>query len=272
MPVGITGVTKPGLAMVPTQEKASILGESNASYVDLDEMDDDVRAKVEGLGDKRGAKAMYLGLAISPSLEQMTEAYSRCATNSLEPPGALLANMSAALGKLSLKEREGWKSSLAKPAIYWGGRWYEGPKVRIVAKQEAFPVPPDSIGLLVLSPDEASPFRDLLDTLGATSKMQMVDLLEALVLISERAKSDGTSSPRSKASYEAIWMVLDSHSEEVPPEVKELFGEKRIVLVAGSWQRPGDILLDDGGSIDQPVSLGTWAVVPMAAGARSALE
>ncbi|MDG6920637.1 MAG: hypothetical protein JRN59_03835 [Nitrososphaerota archaeon] len=272
VPVGITGVAQPGLAMLPTPEKVSILGQTNASYVDLDEMDDDVRAKVEALGDKGGAKAMYLGLAISPSLGQMTEVYSKCAANGREPPGSLLVGLSASLRKLPLKERERWRSALAKPAMYWGERWYDGAKVRIVAKPEAFPVPPDSIGLLVLSPDEASPLRDLLDALGATSRMQTVDLLDALVLMSDKARSDGSSWPRSRASYEAIWKVLDSHSEEVPPEAKELFGEKRVVFVAGSWLRPGDVLLDDGGVIDQPVSLGAWAVIPMTTGAQSASE
>lgn len=272
VPIGVTKTAKPKDAILPTQDKISVLGESHRSYVDLDVMDKEVRAKVEALADKAGAKAFLLGLAIAPSLPEMTEVLVSSISKGMEPPKSLQESISKALAQNSVADRERWRTSLPRPALHWKGRWYDGPRIRILAKMGGFPVPFNEVGLLVLSTDEALPIEELAKALGASSGVQLTDLILALVWISNKARSDASTWPGLRQNYDAIWKWLDSHYDEIPGEAKGTFAGERIIFAANSWQSAMEVVLADGGTIKSPVSFGKWSVVPVAHDAPSAME
>lgn len=271
IPTGITGSVKPGEAMFPSPERVSILGDSHKCFVELGLMDADLKEKLERLGDETSTKAFTLGLRTKPSLFEMTEALKSCITGGRPPPPSLQAELSKALPSTE-REREEWKRGLAEPALYWEGKWYPGPRIRILAKREGFPVPFESVGLLVISSDDARTVRELADAIGAKTVVQMVDLVRAIAYISEKVRVTPSSWSVWKPKYEALWRWLEDHQAEIPEGADAEFAEDKIVFAAGSWFVPGRVILDDEGLTDTPVSMGEWCIIPTSLGFPSAMR
>jgi hypothetical protein len=272
IPVGVTGRARAADAVLPSADKRLILGESHDSYVDMDSMDLELRKRLDDLGTKAGTLAFYLGLRPNPTPEQMTEVLNTAIAKGREPPPALQTSISKALVTLSVREREEWRKGVPRPSFRWNGRWYEGPTIRILADKEGIPVPLESLGVLVLSPDEALPVQEYLTTIGASTKVETIDYVMALQWISKKARADPSSWGSLKPRYVDLWKWLDTHQNEIPSETKVRFAAERLAFVAGSWQRADDVILEDVDPSAAEVNLGPWCVLPLASGTSSAME
>jgi len=270
VPTGITDVVNPGEAMYPSLERKSILGESHRRFVELDLMDFNLREKVEALGGDASNKAFALGLHTKPSLDEMSDVFRSCIGSGRPPPKSLQVELSKALPGTE-REREEWKRGIAAPALYWDGEWHEGSRIRILTKREGFPVPFESVGLLVLSPDEVQSVRELADAVGAKTVVQIVDLVRAIVYISEKVKGASSSWQSWEPRYRALWRWLENHQAEIPEGAGEEAARERIVFAAGSWFAPRDVVLDDMGLAEAPVNLGQWSVITASSEFASAM-
>jgi len=270
IPVGIKDVAKASDAMFPSAERTEVLGESYKSFVDLSAMDADLRKRLEGIGEDGSNRAFNLGLRTRPSLPEMTEALNASISTGKTPPIRLQAELSKALPGTA-REREEWKRGLGNPSLYWEGKWYTGSSIRLIEKTEDFPVPYESVGLLVLSPDDAHEIRQLADAVGAKTVVQTEDVANAICYVAGKVRSSPSSWSTWRSKYEALWKWLDDNQGEIP-EVGKQFENEMMVFAAGSWHVPARVIIDDNDTANSPVDLGEWCVLPKAAASVSAME
>lgn len=270
IPIGIKDVAKATDAMFPSAERTEVLGESYKSFVDLGSMDGSLRKRVEELGEDGSNKAFNLGLRTRPSLVEMIEVLDASISSGKAPPTRLQSEISKTLSSVTL-ERDQWKRGLANPCLYWREKWHPGSSVRVLEKREDFPVPYESIGLLVVSPDEVNEIRQFVDAIGAKTVFQVSDVARAICYVADKVRASPSSWSTWRSKYEALWKWLDEHQEEIIGVGKQ-FENEIMVFAGGSWHAPAKVILDDAGATDSPVDLGDWCMLPKQPNSVSAME
>jgi hypothetical protein len=262
VPVGLTQKATLDDSLYPTEALKNSLGAEHDRYVDLDLIKHDVRAGLDGMDTKSLEQRLgALGMDNEPKLEDLTLTLVSCAEKGREPPSALLKELNRRLATSDATERRDWGKSIPNPAFYWKGTWYASDEIRVLDNNEELPTAPPA-GTLILSPEEADPFKSYLESIGVHRGLGAIDLLRWLREFATANKASGKPLEEQREKYDSIVKKLEPLADMITKEEAKEFGAQKIALTEQSWLAPEDLLMDDCNLIVAPVYFGDFCIVP----------
>ena len=261
IPVRGMKVARASEVVFPTDDIVSILGKNHQTYIHFDEKHLESLRQLDQKQMKD--KLTALGIRFDLTVREMIDSVTSLSRNRMRPPEKLLEDLSRGLGKLDFTARTQLRGLASACKFYWNERWYDGNKIRVLERRVDFPVSFETIGILVLSKEEAGPFKLYLEFIDAHGQLVVEDFLRGLQYVVQQAERTPARMLEFAKVHDALWIGLDSLAKDISPEMRVEFEHDRILYVSGTFYAPTDALIDDRGIFDKVVSFGKTCILPM---------